>query len=137
MVDEAGGDEREDFISEIIDLCGLIPAEERAVAVRNRIREVVDKLQADADKWERHFRIESDALEGEKKKVNQSNSVLAAMHPDNWSAFSIHGHSRVCQDVEKLWDEVVKKIEITHRTESHFEVEVKESEREAKAQAAG
>lgn len=80
----------------------------------------------EAKEWEKRFKIVNELLSNKRQELVEAHSVIAQMHPDNFSAFSKYSHLRVCQDAEKIWKEVAKKIKITHRTESHFEVEILE-----------
>lgn len=141
MVDEASDEGLSDYIHKLLDARNLGRLAKGTVVIRQRIREALDKLKADADEWERHFKVANEGLSDKRQELTEAHTVIGMMHPDGLIAFSKHPHLQVCQDVEKLWQEVEKKINIVHTTESHFEVSVKESEREAKestqAQTAG
>ena len=141
MVDEASDEGLSDYIHKLLDARNLGRLAKGTVVIRQRIRDALDKLQHDADEWERHFKIANEGLSNKRKELTEAHAVIAMIHPENFSAFSKYPHHQVCQDVAKLWGEVQKKINIVHTTESRFEVSVKESEREAKestqAQTAG
>ena len=81
----------------------------------------------EAKEWERRFKIVNELLSARRQELTQAHAVIAQMHPDGFSAFSIYDHRTVCQDAEKIWAEVQKKIKITHRTVSHFKAELVES----------
>lgn len=80
----------------------------------------------EAKEWEKRFKIVNELLSDKRQELTEAHAVIAQMHPDGFSAFSIHDHRRVCHDAEKIWAEVQKKIKITHRTVSHFEAEILE-----------
>lgn len=90
------------------------------------LRKALDKLIHEAAEWKRHFHVANEGLSDARKELTEAHAVIADIHPDNFSAFSKHGHQKTCQEALKVWKEVSRHVTIT--TERGLEVRASAAE---------